>query len=310
MGTTLPESRNDRAKRRTLFRAGLTRPRDVIAELTNLIDAPKVNELSLKPFFEEYPATIPTAAWQLNHRVHFDFIFPQYQIGDRYQCDFLYFTKSSAEWWCVLVEIESPSAQLFQRSTKSIKRSAYLNRALDQIQDWKTYLGNHKRDFLDGLADIRIPSHMARNPVSFKYLLVIGRSSDFEGNTAKAERYASLNESADCRVMTYDAVVSDLEYTYSVPTRDGKERPLHDLNLLVRSGTRFRVKRLVPTPSQMWTYFTPAQLEIEESQLNRARRAGVLVGKWAAGKELSDFGRRCSDTRPRAKPAPGKVIVG
>src|SRR5271155_4792748 len=104
---TVPQNANGSRTSRTRipFRSGLTEPNQVIAELQSLIDRPGVNELSVKPFFDEYPATIPTMAWLQNHFVHFDFIFPQYPIGDRFQTDFLYLTKSSAEWWCVLVEI-------------------------------------------------------------------------------------------------------------------------------------------------------------------------------------------------------------
>jgi hypothetical protein len=278
-------------KTRVPFQGSLSEPADVIEELRKLINHPAINEVSLKPFFEAYPAAIPTRAWQLNHYVHFDFVFPQYPIGDRFQSDFVYLTKSSAEWWCVLVEIESPKARLFQDNAKSIKKHSDLNSALDQIQDWRIYLEKHKADFLDGLAPILRPLKVARNPISFKYTLVIGRSMEFENNPARAERYSSLNKSLDCRVWTYDAVASDLEYTYiESRTRNCLPRPLHDLNLLARSGTRFRFKHYVPSSSQFFMYFSPNELELDPSQLSQAEEAGILTSDWLAGKKLTNSG--------------------
>jgi hypothetical protein len=89
---------------------------------------------------------------------------------------------------------------------------------------------------------------MASNPVCFKYTLVIGRRGDFENDPAKVRRFASLNDSKDVRVWTYDSVLSDI--------RNGK-MPYQDLNLLARYGYRFRFKHYVPEPAFLWDEFTP-----------------------------------------------------
>jgi hypothetical protein len=120
------------------FISSFSSAEDITNELRQLIDKPAANEITLKQFFEAYPGAIPTTPWLQNHGVHFDFVFPQYPIGNRFKPDFLYLTKSSLEWWCVLVEIESPHAKLFQDRGKSPKKHSDLTAALDRIADWRS----------------------------------------------------------------------------------------------------------------------------------------------------------------------------
>ena len=105
-------------RNRIRFPPDLVEPDSIAAALSTLIDTPLCNEMSLKAFFETYPAVIPTV-WRLNHGIHFRLILPQFQLSPSYACDFLYLTKSTATWWCVLIEIESPCARLFQEKAKT-----------------------------------------------------------------------------------------------------------------------------------------------------------------------------------------------
>ena len=49
----------------------------------------------------------------LNHQLHFGVILPQFEISASLKTDYVYLTKSSTSWWCVLVEFESPSGRFF-----------------------------------------------------------------------------------------------------------------------------------------------------------------------------------------------------
>ena len=262
-------------KNRLSFDKTLVDRKAIEKEFEQLLDEPGCNELSVKPFFEQYPFVIPTP-WLLNHRIHFDFMFPQLPISTASRTDFVYLTKSSASWWCVLIEIESPNAKLFHEKSRTVKFHSDLTAALDQIRDWRDYLAEHADAFLSQLSPIRIP--LERNPVEFRYVLVIGRRREFYGDRAKTMRFSRLEtgkDSPDLRVMTYDAVLSDFAYRQS--TRLG---PFEDYDLLARSGTRFRFTRYVPREANFWGWLTPAQLDITTDQLSKASEAGNSIDKW------------------------------
>ncbi|MGY3478405.1 Shedu immune nuclease family protein [Bradyrhizobium ottawaense] len=217
--------------------------REAIArEFQRLLHKNGITELDLKPFFEHYTCAIPTP-WLLNHGVHFNFMFPQLQLSPGSITDFVYLTKSSATWWCVLVEFERPDGQLFQDASKTIKTHSDLTRGLDQIRDWKDYLEANAKAFLDQIEPVRVP--LERNPVRFRHVLVIGRRAQFEKSAPKLRRYSSLEtgeEVANVRVMTYDAVLSEFQ-----------NKSKQDYDLLARDGVRFRFRRYFPRRASFGT---------------------------------------------------------
>jgi len=248
-------------------------------ELQRLLGIPGITELDLKAFFEHYTCSLPTP-WRLNHGVHFSFVFPQLPLSPGSTTDFVYLTKSSATWWCVLVEFERPDARLFQDSSKTVKTHSDLTAGLDQIRDWKDYLQTNAKAFLDQIDPVRVP--LERNPVQFKYVLVIGRRGQFEKSTPKRRRYSGLetgDEVSDVRVMTYDAVLSEF-----------LNKPKHDFDLLARSGMRFRFRRYFPRRASFWDYLTKEQLSLTASQLQEAENAGIRVKEWSTGQPLQNFG--------------------
>jgi hypothetical protein len=263
--------------------------------LSRAIDDPQTTERDLKAFFDTYPGALPTP-WLLNHGVHSGFIFPEYQLGARFQCDYMYLTKSSGEWWCVLLEIESPHARLFRGSGKDIKVHSDLNNALDQVRDWREHLSKEKEAFLRGLAPVLFPHKMAGNPLSFKYALVIGRSAEFKDDRRKAERLATLNANVDTRIMTYDSALSDFRFQH----RRGQYA---ERSLVVAYGARFRFRSFVPDDwAPFWWHMTPANLYLTPAQVKLAENAGIRVKEWLAGREMgsrpSELSKLFPDTGP------------
>src|SRR5260370_28237873 len=212
-------------------RGSLAKTRKIARDLSARINDPLSNERDLKAFFDKYPGALPTQ-WLLNHGLHFDFIFPEYQIGPRFKCDYMYLTKSSGEWWCVLVEIERPQAKLFRVNGKDVKTGSELNLARDQINDWREYLSKNKGTFMRDLAPILFPFSMSKNPLNFRYVLLIGRTADFRNDPRNAARLATLNADGDTQIMTYDSTLSDFRYEHL-------KRPYSDRNLLVAYGGPF-----------------------------------------------------------------------
>jgi hypothetical protein len=198
-----------RQRNRLAFDEALLAADAIRKELHTLINSPSCNELSIKPFFERYTSFIPTA-WRLNHGIHFNMMFPQFAISPSLKSDMLYLTKSTVNWWCVLIEFENPRARLFQDKGRIPRRHSDFIAGLDQIESWKRHLAKHRTEFLSRLTPVMVP--LGHNPVEFKFILVIGRRSEFLNDRAKLEAFASYETGDPLRVMTYDSLLSATEY--------------------------------------------------------------------------------------------------
>ena len=269
---------NNSKKNRTDFRNGLSSKEEIIKEFYSLIDNDACNEMSVKPFLEHYTSMIPTP-FELNHGINFNFILPQFSINTSFKCDFLYLTKSTTTWWCVFVEIESPNAQIFQKEAKNVRRHSNFSQAIDQVDSWKRYLIDHKSELLERI--VPLMTHLTHNPVQFKFVTVIGRRKQFEGDIEKVKAYSNfeVDDQNDKRVMTYDALIS--------AAQNGRWR---DYNLLSPSGHKFQFKKLVPKPSNIWDVFSPDTLQVSNEQKILLRENGVAIDSWSKGEKLGNFG--------------------
>lgn len=254
-----------------------------------LLNAFGANEMSIKPYLDAHPSLIPTP-WMLNHQLHFGIILPQLEISAGLKTDYVYLTKSSTSWWCVLVEFESPSGKFFTNGD-SIKTHSDLNRGLNQLDNWRDYLKEHKAAFLSQLDPLRQP--LNRNPVEFKYVLIMGRRKEFEGSPKKIARYSEYETGAkftDVRVMTYDAVASEFEYN--------RQSFRHTMK---RKGNKFAFEKYNPDRGgeHLWSYLTKDDLKLSPKQIVAARKSGVLIDEWLNGKRLANLGRDLSGKKMR-----------
>jgi hypothetical protein len=141
--------------------------------------------------------------------------------------------------------------------------------------------------FLDQINPIRVP--LEEHPVQFRYVLVIGRRSQFERSAPKLRRYSAFetgSEVANVRVMTYDAVLSEF-----------RNKPKYDYDLLARDGIRFRFSRYFPRRARFWDYLTKDQLSLTEDQFRQAEDAGIRIKEWREGRDLQNFGNSVEDDR-------------
>jgi hypothetical protein len=255
-----------------------------------LLNAPDANEMSIKPYLDAHPTFIPTP-WMLNHQLHFNLILPQFAIFTGMKTDYVYLTKSSTSWWCVLVEFESPAGRFFTNGT-SVKAHADLNAGLSQIDNWRDYLGKHKDAFLSQLDPIRHP--MSNNPVQFRYVLVMGRRSEFENSPTKVDRYSDYETGTrhpDVRVLTYDAVASEFKWN--------RPSPRHTIK---RSGNKFVFEKYNPEKGgdPLWTYVTKDHLKLSKPQIGAARDSGIRIDEWLEGTRLSNWGRDVYGTKKKS----------
>jgi hypothetical protein len=139
-------------------------------ELGRLLDR-NGTELELQSLLQKHPRILSE---QFPHCHH---VFPRVALGERFEADFLCLDipSSGKEW--IAIEIEDPKKKLI---TKSGRRTAVLEHAIQQVRDWRQWLTNNidyarrPRDRSGlGLEDI--------HPRSVAYV-IIGRRQFFTDN--------------------------------------------------------------------------------------------------------------------------------
>ncbi|MBY0565974.1 MAG: DUF4263 domain-containing protein [Hyphomonadaceae bacterium] len=168
-------------------------------------------EQAYQRHLEQHTELVPREFVQ-NHGVHFDLVFRKLPFGTNYKSDFFYLSKSSDDWNCVFIELERPQAKFFK--PKSNDLTAEFLAGLNQIDTWRGWFLNpaNRQFFLDStLADVRKP--LGSNPAYMKYVLVIGRRSEYAGNDTRRQ-LVKAKEADDFKIITYDSLMEDLKRKY------------------------------------------------------------------------------------------------
>ena len=137
-------------------------------KFAKLIEAEHLENIYQR-FLEENTSFIPRPFLH-NHHTHFGLVLKQYPLFEDYRADFMYLTKSSAHWRCVLVEIEKPGSKFFSGASSDFH--ADFEKAHGQILTWKAHLG--VPNLLDAFKEkMRVLlGHMYDNPFDVAYVLV------------------------------------------------------------------------------------------------------------------------------------------
>src|SRR3546814_16700727 len=82
-----------------------------------------------------------------------------------------------------------------------------------RISDWSSdvcssdlHVSQHLDQVREKLHPLMVPPQMARNKLSVRYVLVIGRSAEFEHDEARRLRLANYGAERNLRIMTYDPI--------------------------------------------------------------------------------------------------------
>jgi hypothetical protein len=128
-------------------------------------------------------------------------VIPQKRLGAEYVPDFVIGERSSSGFEWQFIELQSPNATLFVKSTG--RQSQQLDEGLRQINDWRRWLDNN-RDYArrprarDGLG---LDNASGSDPG----LLIIGREADL--TEPNRERRRQLDQQHNVRIHTYDWLV-------------------------------------------------------------------------------------------------------
>lgn len=164
-------------------------------------------EQDYQSYIEQNTKLVPREFVQ-NHGIHFDLVLRKLAFGSDYKSDFVYLSKSSDDWNCVLVEIERPSKRFFKEGHNDFD-SDFLQ-ALQQINKWKAWFLNpsNEASFVNGaLGSIRKP--LEQNPTYMKYVLVYGRRSEYAGNDTRRKLIAA-QEGDNFKILTFDSLSESL----------------------------------------------------------------------------------------------------
>lgn len=253
----------------------------LLDEFKELLDDNNTTEPDVQRFLELNSVLIPTPI-MLNHGLSHNAIITKFKLGNEDITDFVYMTKSTVEWYVVLVELENPHKTIFKVDLTKPEFTAEFNNAVDQVLSWKVYIDENKPQVLKQLEKIRVP--LEDNKVVFKYVLVIGRNSQVENFEKRRRMFAEKKNSDDIWLMTYDSIINS-NYLR------GKEHII----LSPKGEQGFLIKYL-PTHSEhietsLFSYVSHDFLSLSQDQIDLLKKDGYEMDEWIAGKLLTTNNR-------------------
>jgi len=181
-------------------------PELLLNDYNDLIEQ-KPREQEVQEFLENNTHLLPREFVQ-NHGIHFSLCLRKVRFGSEYISDFMYLSKSTASWNCVLIEIEKPQSKYFKG--KEAKYHSNFADALQQINDWRAWFstaGNKEYFFGNSIGFLKTP--ISHTQINMKYVLVHGRRSEFETNLIRLNKVNS-EQRDDFRIMSFDSLAEDL----------------------------------------------------------------------------------------------------
>ena len=256
-----------------------------LAEFDDLIATPKANENAIQAFLEANTMFMPTPDI-LNHRVHMNSVIAKFPIGER-STDYAYLTKSSIEWRLVLVELEDSSKPIFKKSSKNAALSTEFNDAVAQIDVWRDYVHQHPDRLRDKLRPLMVLVPMARHRLSVRYVLVIGRSAEFEHDDARKLRLANYGAERDLTIMTYDTIRREVAAGHNKP------------KAVLRANSRgYRLQSAEAMPTIMFAHMKPAELELSDVAEAALRAESYDIDAWKRNEPLVFNDKWTRDSEP------------
>jgi hypothetical protein len=170
-------------------------------------------EQRYQAFLEANTSLMPREFVQ-NHGIHFSLVLRKMAFGADYRSDFVYLSKSSDDWNCVLVEIERPTSRFFKNHSNEFHGD--LVAAHQQINSWRGWFSepsNHESFVRNNLGLVRKP--LERNPTFMKYVLVMGRRAEYSENEVRRRLIRSL-EQPDFKILSFDSLAENLPHKHEL----------------------------------------------------------------------------------------------
>ena len=213
--------------------------------------------------------------FELNHGVSSHQLISKFQLDTTLITDFAYLTKSSVVWWLVLVELEHPSKKIF---TKNGVTSAEFNAAIHQVNTWRTFVKRNAGEVIRKIDPLRKP--LVRNKIFFKYVLVIGRTTEFQGDQMKVDAFEELQRD-DLRILTYDSLI----HAYQKKSNEL-------LDVISQKGGKFAFKRRHRDEVDIFSWLTSNDFHLEAEDITYYKNLGYDMDRWLTGELLCRNGKK------------------
>lgn len=242
-----------------------------VQEYESLIDDPNCNENKIQDFLEKNTMFIPKRFME-NHGISGNVIISKLQLGTKYETDFAFVSKCTNYWNVVLIEIEKPNKNIFNKEDNF---SAEYTHAKGQINLWKESIeqdSSLKESVLKSLDNLFFPISMKNNPINFKYVLVYGRSNEINNEQRKLRFNQENNRDSDISVVTYDRLKTCWEnQAYS-----------NAIIANIKKGNKLIIKNIPECDfdTSLFAYISPSKIEISRKQIEMLKRYGYEMEEW------------------------------
>lgn len=246
---------------------------ELIEKFKIFLDNEKNLENDIQKFLEKNTELIPLPFIE-NHGLHFNLVISKFKLGNEYITDFAYLTKSSIKWLLVLIEIETPHKKIFKKNKRNNRYefSSDFNSAFDQISNWRKYCKRKKEKVLEQIKNIKKP--LEENNVDIKYVLIIGKGTEYYENQEKKDMIDDKN-SEDIKIMSYDSLINNFKCNSS----HGED--LKKIILTPKGDNCFELKyHSNVRESAVFHYMKPEYLKISEKNIKDLKKLEYNLKKW------------------------------
>lgn len=165
-------------------------------------------ESEMHYFFETNPILLP-GLYNLHNGPVGNVVISKLQLSNEFETDFAFISVDSATAQITLIEIESPTMQVFTKSDNLF--TSGFNRTLQQIRDWSLWVQHNSTYVKDLFREIYFKNIFRHQRVVSKAIVVAGRRIDIQKNSQREKRWAGINhEAAPNAIMSYDRLAETL----------------------------------------------------------------------------------------------------
>ncbi|MDF2865887.1 MAG: hypothetical protein K0R72_705 [Clostridia bacterium] len=144
---------------------------------------------------------------------HGTYLFKEFPLGTTHQADYLLIGDSSEGHHLVFVELESINGQI---TTKDGNFSISINKGIDQVREWKTWIEANYQNFRETfnkykLNNVALPNELsAYNSNRIHYVVISGRRTDYTQKTYDLRM--EFRKSNDIKILHYDNLITYIDW--------------------------------------------------------------------------------------------------
>lgn len=169
------------------------------------------SETEMQYFFETNPIVLP-GLYDLHNGPLGNVVISKLQLSNEYETDFAFISVNSATAQITLIEIESPTMQIFTKSDNLF--TSKFNRSLQQVRDWTLWIEQNSTYVKDVFREIYFKHIFRHQRVITRSIIVAGRRHEIRKNSQREKRWAGISkESGPNEVMSYDRLAEMLTVT-------------------------------------------------------------------------------------------------